>query len=139
MTSLGAPSCFDAAVEQEDGAVGKLLHQAEIVRHEEHGDFALAQFLKFAHAAIGEDGIADGEGLVDDENFGVDVDGGGEGQAHVHAARVFFHRPLDELADFGEGFDGRHRLIDLTAAEAHDLAVEVDIFAAAEFGIEAGS
>ena len=130
---------FDAAVEQEDGAVGELFDQPEIVGDEQDGDLALAQFLEFADAAVGEDGVADGQGFVDDEDFGVDVDGGGEGQAHVHAAGVFLDGTLDELADFGEGFDGGHGLFDLGAAEAEDLAVEEDVFAAGEFGVEAGA
>ena len=45
----------------------------------------------------------------------------------------------DELADFGEGFDGRHGLVDFGAAQAHDFAVEEDVFAAGEFRIESGA
>src|SRR5205814_491799 len=69
----------DAAVQQQDGAVGDPLHQPQIVGHKKHGDLALAQFLELADATVGEYGIAHGEGFVHDEDLGVHVDGGGEG------------------------------------------------------------
>ena len=47
--------------------------------------------------------------------------------------------PVNELADFGEGFDGGQGALDLGAAQTHDLAVQEDVLAAAEFGIEAGA
>ena len=137
MTSLGVPCGFDAAVQQQNGAVGKLLHQPQIVGDEQHRDLALAQFLKLAHAAVGEDRVAHGQGFIHDQNFGVDVDRGGKGQPHIHAARVFLDRALHEFADLGEGFDGRHRAVDFGAAQSHDFAVQVDVLAAAEFGVEA--
>ena len=83
-----------------------------------------AQFLEFADAAIGEDGVADREGLIDNQDLGIHMDGGGKGQSHVHAAGIFFDRPVDEFADFGEGFDGGHGFVDLAAAQAHDLAIQ---------------
>ena len=67
------------------------------------------------------------------------MDGGRERQPHVHAAGVFLHRARDELADFGEALDGGHGPVDFGAAQAHDFAVEVDVFAAGEFGVEAGA
>ena len=136
---VGRALGFDAAVEQEDGAVAERFDQAEIVGDEEDGDFAFAEFLELADAAVGEDGVADREGFVDDENFGIDVDGGGEGEADVHAAGVFLDGALDELADLREGLDGGHGAVDFGAAESHDLAVEVDVLAAGEFGVESGA
>ncbi len=128
---------FNAAVQQQNGAVGKLLDQAQVMGDEQHGDFALTQLLELAHAAIGEHGIAHGQRLVDDEDLGVHVDGRGEGQPHVHAARIFLDRAGDEVADLGEGLDGRHGALDLGAGEPHNFAVEKDVLAPGEFGIEA--
>ena len=129
----------DASVEQQDGAVGELLHQAQVVGDEQHRDAALAQLLKLAHAAVGEDRVAYRQGFVHDEDFGVHVNGRREGQAHVHAARILFHRPFDELADLREGLDGGHGAGDFGAAEPHDLAVQVDVFAAGELRVETGA
>ena len=44
--------------------------------------------------------------------------------------------PRDELADLGEGLDGRHGALDFGAAQSHDFAVQEDVFAAGEFGVE---
>ncbi len=106
---------------------------------EQYRDFAFAQFLELAHAAIGEHRVADGQGFVNDQDFGVHVDGGGEGQPDIHAARIFLHRTRDELADLREGFDRRHGALDFGAAESHDFAVQEDVFAARKFRIETGA
>ena len=84
----------------------KLLHQAEIVRDKQHRGLLFAQFFEFPDAAVGEDGVAHGQRLIDDQNIRIDVDGGGERQPDIHAARIFFHGPVNELADLREGFDG---------------------------------
>src|SRR5665213_75898 len=55
-------------VQEENGAIRKLFHQTEIVRHEKHGGFLLAQILKLPDAAVREDGVSHREGLVDDQN-----------------------------------------------------------------------
>ena len=67
---------FDAAVQQKNRPVGKLLHQTEIVRNEKDGGFLFAQLFEFANAPVGKDGIADRERFVHDQNVGVDVNGG---------------------------------------------------------------
>ncbi len=107
------------------------------MRDEQHGDLALAQFLELAHAAVGEHRIAHRQGFVDDQNLGVHVNGRGECQPHVHAARIFLDGARDELADFRERFDRRHGALDFAAAQAHDFAIQEDVFAAGEFGVEA--
>ena len=57
--------------------------------------------------------VADRQRLVDHQDVGVDVDGGGEGEPHVHAARVGLDRLVDEVADVGEAGDGVEALVDL--------------------------
>jgi hypothetical protein len=136
---LGEPAGFDPPVQQQNGAVGELLHQAQVVRDEQHRDLALAQFLEFAHAAVGEHRVAHRQRFVHDQNFRVHVDRRGKRQPDVHAARIFLDRPLHELADFGERFDRRHGPVDLAAAQAHDLAVQIDVLAAGEFRVESGA
>ena len=100
-----------AAVEQQNGAVRELLHQSQIVRDEQDRNLALAQLLELAHAAIGEDRVADRQGLVDDQDFGVHMNRGGERQPDVHAARILFDRARDEFADLRECFDRWHGAI----------------------------
>ncbi len=62
-----------------------------------------------------------------------------EGETHVHAARIPFHRRVDELGDLGEGDDLVELAADLGAAHAEDGAVEEDVLAARELGMEAGA
>ena len=45
-----------------------------------------------------EGGVADAEGLVDQEDVGIDLGGDGEGQPHVHPAGVVLQRQVGELA-----------------------------------------
>ena len=129
----------DFSVEHEGGAIGQTFDQTKIVRNKEDRDVLAAQLFKFLHASAGEDGVADGERFVDNQDFGIDVNGSGKGQADVHAAGVFFDRAIDELTDFGEGFDAWKGVFQFLARESQDFAIEIDIFAAGEFRIEAGA
>jgi hypothetical protein len=81
----------------------------------------------FAHAALAEIDVADGEGFIDEKDIGVDVDGDGKGEADGHAAGVGFDGLVDEVADFGEGFDGGVAGFDLGGGEAEDGGVEIDV------------
>src|SRR5208283_1027408 len=109
------------------------------VRNEQDGDAARAQFVDLAHAALAEIDVADGEGLVHQPDFGVHIDGHGEGQPHHHAARIGFYRLVDEVADLGEDLDILIALVDLPGGEAEDGAVEVDVVASGEFGVESSA
>ena len=66
------------------------------------------------------------------------MDGDGKGQPDYHAAGVGFHRLVDEIADFGEGFDIGITAVDLGGREAQDGGVEVDVIEAGELRSEAG-
>ena len=129
----------DSSVQHEGRAIGQALDQAKIVRYQEHGDVLAAQLFEFLHAPAGEDRVADGQRFIDDQDFGIDVNRGGKCQANVHAAGVLFDWPIDELADFRERLDARKHLVQFLARQSQDLAIEIHIFAAAEFGIEAGA
>ena len=124
---------------QPHSAVADGFDVGDGVGNEEDGDAARAQFVDFAHAALAEIDVAYRQGFVHQQDFGVDIDGDGEGQADYHAARISFDRLIDEVADFGEVFDVFVALVDLAGAEAEDGAVQVDVVAAAEFGIESGA
>ena len=58
-------------------------------------------------------------------------------EPHVHARRVGAHRQVDELLQLREGHDLVHRLADAGAREAVDRAVQIDVLAAGEVGMEA--
>ena len=65
------------------------------------------------------------------------MDGGGECEADVHAARILFHGAVDELANLRKGFDGGQISGHFGAADAHNFAVDEDVFVAGKFGVEA--
>ena len=77
----------------------------------QHGDVPLPKILEFLHASAGEDRIAHGQRLIHNQHFGIDVNGGGKSQAHIHAGGIFLDRPIDELADFRESFDARKSFV----------------------------
>ena len=64
--------------------------------------------------------------------------GDGEGEPHRHAARVALDRRVEEALDVGEGDDLVEAAADLGAAHAEDRAVEEDVLAAGQLGVEAG-
>ena len=128
-----------AAVIEPQDAIADRLHVADGVRNEQDGDTALAEFVDLAHAALAKVNVADGQRFIHQQDFRIDIDRDGEGQAHHHAAGVGLDRLVDEVADFGEGGDVFVPLVDLARGESQDRAVEVDVIAAAEFRIEAGA
>ena len=106
---------------------------------EQNGDALLPQFVNFAHTALAEVDVADRQGFVHDQDFGIDMDGDREGQADRHAARVRFHGLVDEVADLGKLFNLLEFPVHVAAREAQDGGVQIDIVASAEFRIEAGA
>ena len=84
-------------------------------------------------------GVADREHLVDEQDLRLEVRRHGEGQPHVHAARVALDRRVEELLDLGERDDLVELAVDLGPAHAEDRAVEVDVLAAGQLGMKAGA
>ena len=70
---------------------------------------------------------------------GVQVDGGGEAQAHVHAGGVVLDRHVDEAAQFGEGHDLVEQSFGLLPVQAEHRGVEIDVLAAGQVLMEAGA
>jgi hypothetical protein len=80
--------------------------------------------------------VADGEHLVDEQDFRLEVCGDGEGEAEVHAARVPLHRRVDEPLDLGERHDLVELADDLLAMHAEDRAVEEHVLAPGQIRME---
>ena len=74
-----------------------------------------------------------------EQDLRLEVGGDGEGQPHIHAARVALDRRVDEPVDLGERDDLVELASDLAAAHAEDRAVEVDVLPAGQLGVEAGA
>ena len=63
----------------------------------------------------------------------------GEGEAHIHAAGIALDGRVEEFFGFGEGDDLVELAVDFRLVHAEDRAVEIDVFAAGEFGVKAGA
>ena len=109
------------------------------MRDEEHGLAAAAELGELVEALVRERLVADGEHLVDQQHVGVDVDGHGEAEAHVHAGRVGLHRRVDEVLEFGELHDLVEAPGDLALRQAEHDAVDEDVLAAGDLGVEPGA
>ena len=95
--------------------------------------------LHLAEALLLEGGVADGEDLVHDQDLGLEVGRHGEGEAHEHAARVALHRRVEEPTDLAELDDLVELALDLGSRHPQDGAVELDVLASGELGVEPGA
>src|ERR1051325_1278038 len=123
---------------EEDSTAAKIHHGAHVVTDEEDRPPAAAHTLHLAETFPLELRVADGEHFVHDENLRFQVRGDGEGQAHIHAGGVTLDRCVEELLDLGERDDLVEFSPDLGTCHAEDGAVEENIFAAGQLGVEAG-
>ena len=92
-----------------------------------------------AEALALELGVADGQDLVDDQDLRLQVRGDGERQPHLHPAAVALHRRVEELlhaanSTISSNFRSISRL-----RMPEDRAVQVDVLAAGQLGVEAGA
>src|SRR5258706_12954625 len=65
--------------------------------------------------------------------------GHGEGQPNVHAGRKAFDGGVEKTADLGEGDDLLEIVLDLGVLHAEDGAIEVNVLAAGQLTVKAGS
>ena len=80
--------------------------------------------------------VADGQNFVEDQDLGIDFDGHGEGQTHIHSGGILLDGSVDEFADIGEVDDGLLALQHVAFGVAHQQAVEQDVLPAREFVME---
>src|SRR5581483_8044623 len=126
-------------VPEQHGAIAEVADGVQRVRHDDDRLAALAQLVELLGALLLELLVADGEDLVDEEDVGIDADGDREPESDVHARRVVLDRRVDEGREIGELDDLVELRRDLLAREPEDRAVEVDVLATAELGVEPGA
>lgn len=118
----------------------KGLDGLHIVADEDYGAGAFGgDSLHFAETFSLEGGIADRENFVDEENIGFEMSGHGEGKAHIHTRGVAFYRGIEEAFYVGKGDDFIEFGSNFGMTHSEDSAIEKDILAAAEFGVEAST
>ena len=94
---------------------------------------------ELVEALVRERLVADRQHLVDQQHVGIDVDGHGEAEAHVHPGRVRLHRRVDEVPQLGELDDLVEAARDLPLREAEHDPVDEDVLAAGDLRVEPGA
>ena len=84
-----------------------------------------------------EGGVADRQHLVDEQDVGAGARGHREGDAHLHARGVVLELLVHRALELGERDDVVVHRVDLGPREAEQGAVEVDVLAPGELGVEA--
>ena len=77
-------------------------HRLHAVAHEDHGRGRRRRRRVAPRCTCAGTPRRRRQNLVDEQDLGLEVRGDGEGEAHVHAARVALHRRVDEALDPGE-------------------------------------
>src|ERR1700733_2515682 len=95
--------------------------------------------MDLAHTALAEVHITHREGLVHQQNFGVDMDGNGESEAHDHPAGVGLDGLIDEVADLCESSDLVEAAVHFPIREAEDGSIQINIVATGKLRIETGA
>ena len=104
--------------------------------YEQHSGPAFPYPVDSRHALGLEVHIAYGKSFIHDQDFGVYVDGTGEGQAHVHTTGIHLHRLVDEIPYLCKGYDARQLILHLFPAEPCNHAVKENIIQSAQLRVE---
>ena len=135
---LGVSQGPDVSPVEPEAAVADCFDVADGVRDKEDSDSFGPEFVDFSHAPLAEIDVSNGEGFVDQKDFGIDMDGHSEGQADGHSCGICFYRLVDKGPNFGKSFDFLVTLVNLFGRETENGRVEIHIVAPGEFGVESG-
>ena len=124
---------------QQHRALAEPLDLGRVVRDEDDRAAPLLELEHLAEALPLERLVADREHLVEQEHVRVEVRRDREAEPHVHPRGVRTHGPVDRLLELGERDDLVEALADLRALEPVDRAVQEDVLATGEVGVEAGA
>ncbi len=105
---LGRAVLHQRPAVEPDRAIAQREHRRAVVTDEEQRS-ALGEIAQEAHAFLDEEGVSDRQGLVDDEDVGIDMRDHRECEPDRHAARIGLDRLIDEVAEPGELGHGRKR------------------------------
>ena len=104
-------------------------HRAPFVRDLVHSANALSLEGRVAHR----------EDFVDQQNFGNQMSGHGEGKPQVHAGGVALDRRIHEFLDFGKRDNFVKAALDFGLLHTQNRAVQVDVLAPGKLGMKARS
>ena len=136
---LGVALAVIASPVEPQRLVAEVLDQVQRVRDQQDRLVAAAELGELVQALHGEALVADRQHFVDQQHVGIDVDRHREAEPHVHARRVGLDRRVDEVLQLGELDDLVEALLDLALRQAEHDAVDEDVLAAGDLGVEAGA
>ena len=139
MASPGSPIGDHLAVVHHHGPLAVLADGVVAVAHHDDGPALALELLHVVEALALECCVAHRQHLVDEQHVGLDVHRHREPESHVHARGVELDLVVDEVLELGEGHDVVEALLDLGTGEPEQRAVQVDVVAARELGLEAGA
>ena len=83
--------------------------------------------------------VANGKHLVNQQDLGFYVGGNREAQAHGHARRIVLYRGVNEPLQTSKFDDAVELAVDIFFRHAQNCGVEINVFAARQFGVEAST
>ena len=127
-----------AAVVDHHHAIAEIEHRDQVVRDEHERNAVRAQRPHPRETLLLKPRVADAQHLVDEQDVRIQMRRDGKTEPRVHARRVAFHRRVDELG-YAREFDDLVELPgDLRLLHPHDRALEVEVLATGQIGMEAG-
>jgi hypothetical protein len=122
---------------EQDAATRESRHRLHVVGHKQHRTTMSAGVIHLVETLSLKTRISNRQHLVDDQYVGFKVRGNGKGQPNVHTAAVPLDRRVQELFDLAEAHDLVEFAPDLNTAHAEDGAVQEDVLATGQLGVEA--
>src|SRR6266404_4340187 len=135
----GRPILANVSIVEENTALAEPSYSRHVVRNEKDRPSLVADILHLVHALPLKRGVTYCQYLINDQYLRLQMRRDRERQPHIHAARIALDRHLQKLLDLGECHNLIEAAVDFFFAHPEDAAVEVDVFAAGEFGVEAGA
>ena len=119
--------------------VAESLDQAERVCDEENRLAAALELGKFVQTLVREAFVADREHFVDEQHVGIDMDGDGKPEPHVHAGRVRLDGRIDEVFHLRKVNDLVEAACDFALGQPEHDAVDEDILTAGDLRMKPGA
>ncbi|MNV54495.1 hypothetical protein D3C71_1466910 [compost metagenome] len=127
---------LDLATFQPQRCLAETLDLLQRMGDEQNRGAPRADLLDPCQALHLEADVSHRQRFINDQHVRLGMDGHGECQAHVHAAGIGLDRPIEEIADVGEGDDRLQLVVHFLAAQAKQGSTQVDIVSTREIRIE---
>src|SRR5208283_5284925 len=136
---VGVTDFADHAGIDPDYAVAKPADLIELMADENDGAAGAGHITHFAEALFLEVDVADGEDVIHQEDFRLEVGGNGKGQAHVHTAGIVLYGRVNEFFQLRESHDFIEFARDFALAHSQNCTAQISVLPPGEFRMKAGA